>query len=338
MMAVSPLFFIAYLGLSARLGAGDSFIEGDPDGYSDRLEAYLPFIRAATVLAEDKTANPEEADAALELALAEASAGLPHLESTKFGLTADTDVRQPIVSAQARVFEVLVRKANSLAKSGATWNAVELAVRGFSIADLTRHFDSRSLNLSTSQQVVLANFLRRQLSHLDADQLERLSHRLIAYEAKRKGISGILRNEMHLLTMESRCWIGDFDRIATLSVALEALRTFRRGESIEGFIQRTARWEASPAKSDVWSTLVSWELASRSEDHSQRVMRSLIVEVRSRQLAMRGEKFDTIAALRLPASFFAETIKRNEPTLVIEGKWACLHYDVGPLTEIVAMR
>jgi hypothetical protein len=337
-MAISPLFFIAYLGLSARLGAGEAFIEGDPEGYADRLEAYLPFIRAASVLAENKAASPEEADAALELALAEANSGLPLLESTKFGMTADTDVRQPIVTAQARAFEALVRRANTLAKSGNSWGAIELAVRGFAIADLTRHFDSRSLNLSTSHQVVLANFLRKHLSDLSADQLERLSHRLVAYEAKRKGISGILRNEMHLLTMESRCWIGDFDRIATLSVALDALRTFRRGESIERFIHRTARWEASPAKSDVWSTLVSWELASRSEDHSQRVIRSLIVEVRSRQLALRGEKFDTIAALRLPATFFAETIKRHEPILVLERNWACLHYDVDPLSEVVAVR
>ncbi len=338
-MAISPVFFIGYIALGARIGSSmESPIPGDPEGFVDRLEAHVPFVLAANQLQECEPTHKEKHGELLRRVVVEASKGLPTVESTKVGATAATDLRRPIAEAQRHAFEAILHEVHSNAHAGRHWDATESALSALIVTRILRYADSASIARSTAQQGSATNAIRRSLPHLSADELERISNRLIAFEVKRQEVNQIFKNEMHLLTLESRYWPESIDRVSALEVVADALRTFRRGGNFVDHIERSSKLRISPAREAIWTTLSAWEIALRSEDQSQRLLRNLIVETRSRQLAMRGERFDTLSALRLPLWIAEDTIARNRPELVEQTGFAHLHFTPASAAEVVAAR
>lgn len=333
MMAVTPVLYVGYLSASARLGSlGEIVFEGDPPGFSERLEAYRPLVVASARLAKS-----EDNAVTIESVIEEVSKGLPRLESTRFGATAEQDVRSPIVTAQQRAFDALERKLRQLNKNGRVADAIRLAVDGFAIADILRLSDLQSLSRSTRFQVLVVNSIKPGLSRVSPDVLEHLTNKLIVYESRRPQLRVLVRNEMDLLVAESNFWAVATGREEALKLAMQAMRAALSGESIVRFIRQAAEIEHSRIRDDVCRTLVALEVAMKSEDQSQRLIRSLIVEARSRQLAMRGERFDSQVLLRLPKEVFSETIHRRVPKLVVNKGYACLEFGK-PGDGIVAAR
>lgn len=331
-MALSPVLYVGFIGVTSRVASlGEVVFEGDPPGFAERLEAYRPFVLASAEL--DAGDDP----GAVRRLIQEASKDLPVLESTRFGVTSDEDVRSPIVRAQHRAFEALDRQLRSLNEGGRAAECVSLAVQAFAIADLLRLSDSLSLSRSTGFQVSLVNTIRQHLPRLRADDLERIVNQLLAYEARRRQLRSLLRNELHLLVVESNFWTPPARRKEALKLAIQAMKAALAGDSILRFVRQASEIPHERTREDVCRTLTAWEVAMKSEDQSQRAIRSLIVEARSRQLAMRGERFDSQELLRLPKQIFGQTIHRRSPKLVVGKDHAYLAFGK-PEDGIVAIR
>ncbi len=296
---LSPVLFLAWIAYAARVGPiGWGTFSPDPPGYREKLEAYVPLIRASRNLAHAK--EPHERLRFFREVMASSSPALPVPEAVELGLSAGEDARRPIVLARDGAIREVVRELEFALARKDYESAGRYAVGYVRLAWVLRYGDPTALMISNLNLNSARRYLEEVLPHLGPETLGFITDALIEMEGNRKSLIHLIRRDLSLLedaliSLKATPYYQE-----ALILASTAMRRASHGDSLDPVMDIVARRLEGKARYYLWTALSSWRTAIEAEVANQRSFRSLLAQARFLEIKKKGLKAEDFYELGLP--------------------------------------